>query len=127
MVTISRAPLAELQTYQQRMGWGFKWLSSAGSDFNYDMGVSFTDQQIAGDDLLYNFGTLGAFGDEAPGISVFTRTVDGAVYLTYQTFARGLDMVNGAYHLLDLTPKGRDEDGLPWSMAWLHRHDAYPD
>ncbi len=127
LVAISRAPLAELEEYRRRMGWSFKWLSSNANDFNYDMGVSFTPEQLESGDPNYNFGTQVFGGDEAPGISVFTRTGDGRIFLTYQTFSRGLDMLNGAYHMLDLTPKGRDEDGLPWSMAWLHRHDAYPD
>ena len=126
LVAISRAPLAELAAYQRRMGWNFKWLSSSGNDFNFDMAVSFTPEQIESGDLNYNFGTQVFGGDEAPGISVFTRTGDGRIFLTYQTFSRGLDMVNGAYHMLDLTPKGRDEADLPWTMAWLHRHDAYP-
>ena len=127
MVTISRAPRAELEAYRQRMGWGFRWVSSHGNDFNFDMGVSFTPEQIDSGESLYNFGTQGVWGDEAAGISVFRRADDGRIFLTYQTFARGLDMLNGAYHLLDLTSKGRDEDDLAWSMAWLHRHDAYPD
>jgi predicted dithiol-disulfide oxidoreductase (DUF899 family) len=126
LVTISRAPLNELSAYQQRMGWNFKWLSSSGNNFNFDMAVSFTPEQVESGDPIYNFGTQSFPGDEAPGISVFTRTDDGRIFLTYQTFSRGLDMVNGAYHMLDLTAKGRDEDGLPWTMAWLHRHDAYP-
>ena len=126
LVAISRAPLAELAAYQRRMGWGFRWLSSSDNNFNFDMAVSFTPEQVESGDPIYNFETQSFPGDEAPGISVFTRTDDGRIFLTYQTFSRGLDMVNGAYHMLDLTPKGRDEDGLPWTMAWLHRHDAYP-
>lgn len=126
LVAVSRAPLPELDAYKRRMGWNFKWLSSSGNDFNFDMAVSFTPEQVESGDPNYNFGTQ-VFGDEeAPGISVFTRTDDGRIFLTYQTFSRGLDMLNGAYHMLDLTPKGRDEDDLPWTMSWLHRHDAYP-
>ena len=122
LVAISRAPLAEITAYQNRMGWDFVWVSSHGSRFNFDMGVSFDGQT---DEPNYNFDTQHMGGDEGPGFSAFTKR-DGKVYLTYQTFARGLDMTNGAYHMLDLTAKGRDEGDLEWSMAWLHRHDAYP-
>jgi len=126
LVAVSRAPLAELAAYQKRMGWAVPWYSSAGSDFNYDMGVSFSAEAIENGTAAYNFGTQIVGVDEMPGISIFAKGSDGRVFLTYQTFSRGLDMLNGAYHMLDLTPKGRDEDDLPWSMAWLHRHDAYP-
>lgn len=124
LVAVSRAPLAELNAYKRRMGWSFPWYSSANSSFNYDMGVSFSEDDLAAG-KRYNFGTQPAYGEETPGISVFNRTDDGRVHLSYQTFSRGLDMLNGTYHLLDLTPKGRDEDGLDYSMAWLRRHDAY--
>jgi predicted dithiol-disulfide oxidoreductase (DUF899 family) len=127
LVAIARAPYEELAAYRERMGWSFDLLSSNRSSFNHDMGVSFTPEQLEAGEKSYNFGTQVFGGEEAPGISVFARTDDGRIFLTYQTFARGLDMLNGAYHMLDLTPKGRDEDDLPWSMAWLHRHDAYPD
>lgn len=129
LVAISRAPLAEIEKYRTRMGWDFPWYSSAGNSFNFDMGASFTPEQIASGEKSYNFGTLAPFGDESPGISIFAKGRDGAnddrVFLTYQTFARGLDMLNGTYHMLDLTPKGRDEQDLPYGMAWLRRHDQY--
>lgn len=123
-VAISRASVAQIDAYAKRLGWSFPWYSSAGSNFNFDMGVSYepTDEKPTGN---YNFGTGSFGGEEAPGVSVFTRVDDGRVFLTYQTFARGLDILNGAYHYLDLTPKGRDEDGLPWPMAWVARNDAY--
>lgn len=128
LVAISRAPLDEIEAYRKRMGWtSFPWLSSAGSDFNFDFGVSFTAEQVESGERLYNFGTQAFGGEEAPGVSVFRLAADGRVFLTYQAFSRGLDMLNGAYHWLDLTSKGRDEDGLAYSMEWLHRHDAYPD
>jgi predicted dithiol-disulfide oxidoreductase (DUF899 family) len=127
LVAVSRATLPEITRYRQRMGWEFPWYSSTASTFNFDMGVSFTESQLAADEPLYNFGTQTAFGDESPGISIFVKTEDDRVFLTYQTFSRGLDMLNGAYHMLDLTPKGRDEQDLPWGMAWLHRHDQYPE
>lgn len=127
LVAISRATLPEIEKYKTRMGWGFPWYSSSESSFNFDMGVSFTEEQMAGSEPLYNYRTQQAFGDESPGISIFARSDDGRIFLTYQTFSRGLDMLNGTYHMLDLTPKGRDEQDLPYGMAWLHRHDQYPD
>ncbi len=126
LVAISSAPRVELERYQARMGWSFPWYSSAGSSFNADCGVSFGAEQLASGEKLYNYGTQQPFGDESPGMSIFARTDDDRVFLTYQTFSRGLDMLNGAYHMLDLTPKGRDEQDLPYGMAWLHRHDQYP-
>ena len=123
---VSIAPLEQLTAYQTRMGWSFPWYSSAGSQFNYDMGVSFTAEEVAEGATKYNFGTQPSFGEESAGISVFNRSDDGRIFLSYQTFSRGLDMLNGAYHYLDLTPKGRDEDDLPFTMAWLNRHDSYP-
>ena len=124
LVAVSSAPLAELTAYKERMGWGFPWFSVAGTDFNIDFGVTFTDETVESGDN-YNFGTQTFGANEAPGISIFAKGDDSRVYLTYQTFSRGLDMLNGAYHMLDLTPKGRDEDDLDFSMAWLRRHDAY--
>ena len=123
---MSRAPLTALDAYKQRMGWTFPWYSSLGSSFNYDMGVSATPDQIASGKLIYNHGTMAPFGEESAGLSAFRREGD-TVYLTYQTFSRGLNMLNGVYHDLDTTSMGRDEDNLPWSMAWLRRHDQYDD
>lgn len=125
LATVSRAPFAELDQYRTRMGWTFPWYSSAGSSFNYDMAVSFTQEQLDSGEPVYNFDNNMPPGEEGAGISVFARGTDGGVYLTYQTFARGLDMLNGSYHMLDLVPKGRDEDDLPFTMAWLQRHDRY--
>ncbi len=126
LVAVSRAPLAKLEPFKQRMGWSFKWVSSEGSDFNYDYGVSFTPETRAAGGAPYNFGTQRFNGSEAPGISVFLKEADGAIYHTYSTYARGLDMVNGAYHFLDLVPKGRDEEELPYPMAWVRLKDRYP-
>jgi predicted dithiol-disulfide oxidoreductase (DUF899 family) len=126
LVLISRAPIEELEAYRERMGWSLPWWSSAGTTFNEDFGVSFSAEQVAEGTAAYNFGTQSFAGEEAPGISAFRREGD-RVFLTYQTFSRGLDMMNATYHYLDLTSLGRDEDGLPWSMAWLQRHDAYPE
>ena len=125
MLAISRAPLAEIEAYKKRMGWKFKWLSSFGSDFNHDFHVSFTPEEKATGRVEYNY-TAGAFpSEEAPGISVFTKNAAGDIFHTYSAYARGLDILIGAYNLLDLAPKGRDEDALPWSMAWVKRHDEY--
>ena len=123
LVAVSRAPIGEIAAYKGRMGWDFRWVSSAPSRFNFDMGVSFDP----GDETAtYNFGTETNYGEESPGMSAFYKHDDGRIFLTYQTFSRGLDMINGAYHMLDLTALGRHEADLEWSMAWLHRHDAYP-
>ncbi len=125
LVAISRAPFDEIENYRQRMGWMFPWYSSYDSSFNFDFSASFTDDQVEAGEVAYNFGTQSGAA-EMPGVSVFRKDA-GKVFLTYQTFSRGIDMINGAYHLLDMTSKGRDEDELDWPMAWLHRHDAYPD
>ncbi|MBL9025976.1 MAG: DUF899 domain-containing protein [Myxococcales bacterium] len=123
LVAISRAPLEKLHAFRSRMGWTFPWVSSSGSDFNYDFGVSFTPEEIAAGRAAYNFGTQTRVGPEMPGISVFFRTASHEIFHTYSTYSRGLDMTNAAYHLLDLVPKGRDEsDG---NMAWLRRRDEY--
>jgi len=123
-VAISRAPLAKLAAYARRLGWQFEWVSSYGTAFNYDYGVSFTPEQLASGQVPYNFGTWRAMGTELPGISVFARQGND-VFHTYSCYARGLDMMNTAYHYLDLVPKGRDEAGLSSPMAWLRRRDEY--
>jgi predicted dithiol-disulfide oxidoreductase (DUF899 family) len=125
MVGISRAPLDKLNAFKARMGWTFDWYSSAGSDFNYDYAVSFTPEQIQSGHKTYNFGTSGFGIEDAPGISVFYRDGRGDVFHTYSCFARGLDMMNAAYHYLDLTPLGRHEDGLPRAMDWVRLRDKY--
>jgi len=125
LVAVSRAPLEKLDAFKARMGWTFDWLSSADSDFNFDYAVSFTPEQIAGGGEIYNFGTS-CFGvGEAPGISVFYRDEANNVFHTYSCFARVLDMMNAAYHYLDLTPLGRHEEGLPYPMDWLRLRDRY--
>ncbi len=100
-------------------------MSSAGNDFNYDFGVSFTPDDLQKDDNNYNFGTRHFTIEEAPGLSVFYKDADGSIYRTYSCYARGLDMLNSAYHYLDLVPKGRDEDTLSYPMAWVRLHDEY--
>lgn len=120
-VLVSRGPLDRLLAYRQRLGWTFRWVSSLGSDFNFDYGVSFTPETPQ---PAYNFGTTTVKGEEMPGVTAFRRE-DGVVYRTYSTYGRGLDLLNGTYHLLDITSKGRDEAELPWPMAWVRRHDKY--
>lgn len=125
MAAVSRAPLAKLLAFRRRMGWTFEWLSSERSDFNRDFAVSFTPEELERKDNNYNFGTRHFGGPEAPGLSVFYKDAGGSIYHTYSCYARGLDILNTAYHHLDLTPKGRDEDGLPYPMAWVRLHDEY--
>jgi predicted dithiol-disulfide oxidoreductase (DUF899 family) len=125
MIAVSRAPLENLCTFANRMGWSFPWFSSSGSEFNYDFGVSFTADQLQREPAAYNYGTTKVSGPELPGISVFSRDETGVVYHTYSTYGRGLDMLNTAYHYLDLVPKGRDEAGLPYPMAWVRLRDQY--
>ena len=127
LVFVSRAPLATLQAYRRRMGWDIDWYSSHGSDFNFDFHVSFTPEEMAKGEMFHNFHLESFPVDEAHGVSVFYRDEDGDIFHTYSCYRRGLDMLNGAYHYMDLTPKGRDEDGLDYSMAWLRRRDQYDD
>jgi predicted dithiol-disulfide oxidoreductase (DUF899 family) len=125
MIAVSRAPYSTLKAFQKRMGWSFKWVSSLGSDFNYDFHVSFTPEEQEKGPVFYNFQKQEFPSDEAPGISVFYKDKAGDIFHTYSTYARGLDAVNGAYQLLDLAPKGRDEAELPWPMAWVKHRDKY--
>jgi predicted dithiol-disulfide oxidoreductase (DUF899 family) len=127
MVAISRAPLAKLEAYRKRMGWSFKWLSSFGSDFNYDYYVSFTPEEVAKEQAFYNYARRKPQASESVGISVFHKDADGNVFHTYSCYARGVDMLNGAYHYLDLVPKGRDEAGQSNPQFWVRRHDEYKD
>ena len=125
MVTVSRAPLDQLEAYRRRMGWNLKWVSSWETDFNRDYHVTSTAEDLDKGQASYNYKKREGSPSESPGISVFYKDNRGNVFHTYSCYARGLDMLNGAYHLLDLLPKGRDEAGLPHSMAWLRRHDRY--
>ncbi|MFM9971851.1 MAG: DUF899 domain-containing protein [Burkholderiales bacterium] len=127
LLAISSAPLAKIEAYKKRMSWSFEWVSSHGSDFNRDFQVSFTKEELAKGDVYYNYQMRKFPADEAPGISVFAKDDLGKVYHTYSCYSRGLDMLNGAYHFLDLVPKGRDEEGLPYGMAWVRHHDKYTD
>jgi predicted dithiol-disulfide oxidoreductase (DUF899 family) len=125
MAAVSRAPYPKLAAYKKRMGWGFPWLSSAGSDFNFDYHVSFTDEELKAKKAVYNYRVEPSAIPEGPGISVFLKD-GGQIYHTYSTYARGLDMLNVAYHYMDLVPKGRDEaEGA--ATTWVRRHDEYRD
>jgi len=125
LVVVSRAPLAEIGKFQKRMGWKFKWVSSHGSDFNRDYHVSFTEEEMAKGEVVYNYRKSEFPSEEAPGVSVFARDGARGVFHTYSAYARGLDILLGAYNFLDMVPKGRDEADLPWSMAWVRHHDRY--
>lgn len=122
---VSRAPSAKIDAYKQRMGWTFPWVSSGGSDFNFDYHVSFTPEQIAAGRADYNYEIRPNTMSDEVGLSVFHRNERGEIFHTYSCYARGIDMLNSAYQYLDLVPKGRDEDGLDFSMAWVRRHDQY--
>jgi len=125
-VAISRAPYERLAAYRTRMAWRVKWLSSFRCDFNRDYHVTFTPEERANGRAYYNYTTGPATGSsERPGLSVFYRDDDGAIYHTYSSYGRGIEVVNAAYQVLDLVPKGRDEAGLSYPMEWLQRHDAY--
>jgi len=124
---VSRAPLAEIEKFKQRMGWRFHWASSSGSDFNFDYRVSFTKEEMSRGEVEYNYRRQPFPSEEAPGASVFCKDASGAVFHTYSAYARGLDILVGAYNFLDLTPKGRDEEQLPHTMAWVRHHDRYED
>jgi predicted dithiol-disulfide oxidoreductase (DUF899 family) len=121
-VAVSRAPLAKLQAYKKRMGWHFNWVSSLNSDFNYDFHVSFTKEELAKGKVYYNYEMTENRMEDLPGGSVFYKDADGTIYHTYSDYGRGGEEILGAYMLLDLTPKGRNESG---PMDWVKRHDEY--
>lgn len=125
LLVVSRAPLAELEAFRQRMGWRFTWASSHGSRFNRDFHVSFEPEDRVDGAVFYNFQPTPFPREEAPGISVFCRNDAGEVFHTYSTYGRGLEVMMGTYGLIDLTPRGRDEAGLEYTMAWLRHHDRY--
>ena len=127
LVVVSRATLPEIEAFKKRMGWRFKWVSSNGTDFNFDYQVSASkEEQAKGKGkVYYNYDLTDFPSDERPGASVFCKNESGEVFHTYSTYARGLDILIGAYNFLDLTPKGRDEEGLAHGMAWVRHHDKY--
>ncbi len=122
----SRATLPEIEAFQKRMGWKFKWVSSFGTDFNFDYQVSQSADEAGKDQVYYNYAMTKFPSEERPGLSVFFKR-DGEVFHSYSTYARGLDILLPTYNFLDLTPKGRDEEGLAHSMAWVRHHDRYGD
>lgn len=121
---VSSATLPEIGRFKDRMGWNFNWVSSYGTSFNRDFDVSFTPEEAEAEKADYNFGPSYIGSTEMPGLTVFARGADGAVYRTYSTYSRGLDILIGAYNLLDLVPKGRDEDPEA-PMKWVCLHDRY--
>lgn len=125
LVAVSRAPLEKLQARKRQMGWSFPWVSSGDGDFNYDFSVSFRDEDVKSGAATYNYGPKHGSMTDLPGISAFVKGDDGGVHHTYSTFARGLDLINPAYNLLDLTALGRQEEGLPFSMSWVRLRDEY--
>jgi predicted dithiol-disulfide oxidoreductase (DUF899 family) len=125
LVAVARAPLPQIESFKRRMGWRFKWVSSNGTDFNHDFHVSFTADELAKGKVNHNYDWVEFPKDEAPGLSVFCKNASGEIFHTYSAYARGLDILVGAYNFLDLAPKGRDEDAPPWTMAWVRHHDRY--
>lgn len=124
LIAVSSAPLDRIAKFRERMGWTHRWVSSAGGDFNRDYQVTFSPRELEQGEVEYNYRNIRLSMTEQPGISVFYREPDGAVFHTYSCYSRGLDMLNGAYHYLDLVPKGRDETKGK-NMAWLRLHDRY--
>ena len=125
LVAISRATLPEIERFRSRMGWQFKWVSSHGSDFNHDFGVSFTAEEQREGEVHYNYGKQPYPGEEMPGISVFYKDDAGDVFHTYSTYGRGVEVMMGTYNMLDLMPKGRDERDVDYKMEWVRHHDRY--
>lgn len=125
LLAVSRAPLAEIERFRERMGWQFKWASSFGTDFNFDFGVSFRPEDVAKGKVDYNYDLRAFPSDEAPGISVFYRSDAGEVFHTYSTYGRGVEVMMGAYRMIDLTPLGRNEHNPMHAMDWVRHHDRY--
>ena len=123
-VAVSRAPLAEIERFRQRMGWKFPWVSSHGTTFNHDFHVTFTEEEMDKGQADYNFGGKPG-GEEMPGVSAFIKDDAGEVFRTYSTYGRGVEVMMHTYRLLDLTAKGRDEDDLRFTMEWVRHHDRY--
>ena len=124
-VAVSRATLPEIERFRRRMGWQFNWVSSSGSDFNYDFHVSFSPEDRVDGTVHYNYGMVEFPAEEAPGISLFYKDGDGQIFHTYSTYGRGVEVMMGAYNLLDLTPQGRAEHDGFYKMDWVRHHDRY--
>jgi predicted dithiol-disulfide oxidoreductase (DUF899 family) len=125
LAVVSHAPIADIEAFKKRMGWKFKWVSSFANDFNRDYHVSFTKDEMAAGKVTYNYAETQFPAEEAPGASVFAKEAAGNIFHTYSTYGRGLDILLSVYNFLDLVPKGRDEDGLAFTMAWVRHHDRY--
>jgi predicted dithiol-disulfide oxidoreductase (DUF899 family) len=125
LMAVSRAPYSQIAPFKQRMGWQFDWVSSHGSDFNYDYQASHTPEAISNNTAFYNYGALEFPVEETHGISVFHKDESGQIFHTYSSYGRGCDMLVGTYNYLDLAPRGRDEDALEFTMAWVRHHDRY--
>jgi predicted dithiol-disulfide oxidoreductase (DUF899 family) len=126
-VAVSRARAHQIEAFKQRMGWNFKWVSSFENGFNRDFNVSFSQQEMAAQNMYYNYQMQNFPADEAPGVSVFYKDDAGNIFHTYSSYGRGLDILLNVYNFLDMTPKGRDEDALAFPMAWVRHHDRYPE
>jgi predicted dithiol-disulfide oxidoreductase (DUF899 family) len=124
LLAVSRGPLDKLQAFKKRMGWHFKWVSSNCNDFNYDYHVSPRENEAGQGKIFYNFDTIEGEAGELPGISVFYKDEQGNIFHTYSAYARGGDILIGAHNYLDMTPKGRNEEG---TMSWMRHHDRYED
>jgi predicted dithiol-disulfide oxidoreductase (DUF899 family) len=125
MIAVSKAPYTKIGEYKKRMGWNFKWVSSYDNDFNFDYHVSFTPEELSEKKAFYNYNLQDTHSPEREGVSVFYKDTAGHVFHTYSAYARGIDVLNVAYHYLDLVPKGRDEDGHEFPQFWVRRHDEY--
>jgi predicted dithiol-disulfide oxidoreductase (DUF899 family) len=125
MIAVSRAPYSKIEEYKKRMGWNFKWVSSYDNDFNFDYHVSFTPKELSEKKAFYNYNLQDTHSPEREGVSVFYKDTADHVFHTYSAYARGIDVLNVAYHYLDLVPKGRDEDGHEFAQFWVRRHDEY--
>jgi predicted dithiol-disulfide oxidoreductase (DUF899 family) len=125
LAVVSRAHLSQIEAFQKRMGWRFKWVSSHENDFNRDHHVSFTKDEMAQGTMRYNYDAKAFPSEEAPGVSVFYKDGNGEIFHTYSAYARGVEELLGVYRFLDFTPKGRDEESLPFPMAWVRHHDRY--
>ena len=125
LIAISKAPYSKIAAYKKRMGWDFKWVSSYDTDFNFDYHVSFTQEELAKKKAFYNFISQDPRTSEREGISVFYKDLSDKIFYTYSAYARGIDILNNTYNYLDLVPKGRDEGGYDFPMAWVRRHDEY--
>jgi predicted dithiol-disulfide oxidoreductase (DUF899 family) len=125
MIAVSKAPYSKIGEYKKRMGWNFKWVSSYDNDFNFDYHVSFTPEELSEKKAFYNYSLQDTHSPEREGVSVFYKDTAGHVFHTYSAYARGIDVLNVAYHYLDLVPMGRDEDGHEFPQFWVRRHDEY--